>query len=125
MLLLVGFLARAPQKQPTFLASDDKQDDASDMQFFEVFRNGPNWAKKLIFLLILHTMRDPPRICQMKDLIKIYICGKFHQYSICGCEIKNVKVFCTDSVSMEMAPFYDFFGPYSPKYCLILLKLSP
>ena len=93
MLLLVGFLARAPQKQPTFLASDDKQDDASDMQFFEVFRNSPNWAKKLIFLFILHTMRDSPRICQIKDLIKIYICGKFHQYSICGCEIKKCQSF--------------------------------
>ena len=94
MLLLVGFLARAPQKQPTFLASDDKQDDASVMlQFFEVFRNGPNWAQKLIFLLILHPMRDPPRICEMKDLIKIYICGKFHQYRICGCEIKKCQSF--------------------------------
>ena len=27
------------------------------------------------------------KICQMKDLIKIYICSKFHQYSISGCEI--------------------------------------
>ena len=36
MLHLGGFLARTPQKQPTFLTSDDKQDDASDMlQFFK------------------------------------------------------------------------------------------
>ena len=32
-----------------------------------------------------------PRFCQMEDLIKLYICGTFHQYSICGCEIKNFQ----------------------------------
>ena len=59
MLLLGGFLARVPQKQPVFLTSDDKQDDASDMlQVFEVFRNGLNSAKKVIFWLILHPMRQ-------------------------------------------------------------------
>ena len=47
---LGGFLARTLQIQPTFLTSNDTQDDASDMlQFFEVLRNGLNWAKKLIF----------------------------------------------------------------------------
>ena len=30
MLLLGEFVARIPQKQPTFLTSDDKQDDVSD-----------------------------------------------------------------------------------------------
>ena len=93
-LLLGEFLARTPQKQPSFLTSDGKQDDVSDMlQFFEVFRNCLIWAKKLIFWLILHPMRHTPRFCQMKDLIKIYICGKFHQYRICGCEMKDFQVF--------------------------------
>ena len=53
-LLFGGFLDRTPQMQLTFLTSDDKQDDASDMlQFYEVLRNGRNWAKKSILLHIL------------------------------------------------------------------------
>ena len=61
------------------LTSDDKQEDASDMlQLFEVFRNGLSWVKKLIFWLILRPMKHTPRFCQMKNFIKIYICGKFH-----------------------------------------------
>ena len=61
MLLLVGFLTRAPQKQPIFLARDDKQDDASDMlQFFEVFRNGPNWAQKIDFFAHFAPYERPP-----------------------------------------------------------------
>ena len=40
------FLVRIPQKQPIFLTINDKQDDVSNMlQFFEVLRNGQNWAK--------------------------------------------------------------------------------
>ena len=38
---------------------------------------------------LLHPMSYTPRFCQMKDLIKIYICGSFHQYSIRRCEVKN------------------------------------
>ena len=29
---------------------------------------------------LLHSMSYAPKFCQMKDLNKIYICGKFHQY---------------------------------------------
>ena len=79
------------QKQRTFLTSDDKHDDASDIvQVFEVF-----------------------------SFIKIYICGKFHQYSICGCEVKDFQGFLYWFSIHEMAPFCDFLGPFSPKYCLI------
>ena len=42
--------------------------------------------------VLLHLMSYAPRFCQMKDL-KIYICDKFHQYSICGCEIKIFQTF--------------------------------
>ena len=41
----------------------------------------------------LHSMSYAPKFCQMKDLYKIYICVKFHQYSICGCEGKNFQSF--------------------------------
>ena len=58
-------------------------------------------AKKLNFCLILrffahalvHTVRFTPRFYQMKDVIKIYSTGKFHQNRICGCEIKNFQSF--------------------------------
>ena len=42
---------------------------------------------------LLHPMIYAPRFFQMKDLIKICICGKFHQYSISGCEVKNFQSF--------------------------------
>ena len=35
-------------------------------------------------------MGEAPIICQMKDLIKIHKCGKFHLYSIRGCQVINV-----------------------------------
>ena len=75
------------------------QDNESDMAmvFIEVLRNDQNWGMKLIFWLVLggffyallHPMSYVPRFCQMKYIVKIYICGKFHQYSICGCEVKD------------------------------------
>ena len=64
------------------------------MVFIEVLRNDQNWAKKLHFVSfvvyeLLRLMSCAPRFWQMKDLIKIHICGKFHRYSIRGCEIKS------------------------------------
>ena len=61
------------------LNSDDMQDDASDMPFF--------------VYAFLHPMSYTPRFFQVKDIIKIYICGKFHQYSICGCGVKKFQSF--------------------------------
>ena len=98
------------------MTSDDKQDDASVMlQFFEVLRNGLNWAKKLIFWLILrvflfmllYTPWDTP-----------------HDFALISAR------FCTPSFLYwfsihEMAPFWDFSGPNFSKYCLILLTFWP
>ena len=54
-LLLGGFLIRITQKQLPFLTIHEKQDDASDMpQFFEILRNGRNWAKKWFFCSFWH-----------------------------------------------------------------------
>ena len=67
------------------LISDDMQNDASEIYatvFIEVLRNSRNWAKNTLFEL-------RPRLCQIKGLMKIYICGNFHQYRICGCEVKR------------------------------------
>ena len=76
-----------------------------------------NWGEKAGFLAhfesffvyaLLHPMSCAPRFCQMKDLSKIYICGKFHQYSICGCEVKKFKVFRIDSALMKWSRFGGF-----------------
>ena len=54
-------------------------------------------------------MNHTPRFWQMKDLTNIYICGKFHQYSIWGCDIKNFQSFLYWFSIHEMAPFWDFW----------------
>ena len=68
--------------------------------------------------------RIPQDFVNWKTLLR-YICRKFHQYSNCSCEIKNFQSFLYWFSIHEMAPFWDFLDPYSPKYCLILLKLWP
>ena len=111
-----------------FLTSDDMQHDASNSIWFllkyqEIVKIGPeislaHFVRFFVYAL-LHLMSYAPKFCRMKDLMKIYICGKFHQYSICGCGAKRIL----DWVSIhEMAPFYGVWGPYFLKYCSILLK---
>ena len=36
---------------------------------------------------LLHPLSDTPIFEQVKDLIEIHNPGKFHQYSICGCQV--------------------------------------
>ena len=66
-----------------------------------------------------------PRFCQMKGRIKKHICGKFHQYSICRCKVKNFQSFLYWFSIHEMTPFWVFLGSYFLKYCSILLKFWP
>ena len=73
----------------------------------------------------LHPMSYSPRFCQMKDVIKIYIYGKFHQYSICGWKVENFQSFSYWLSLHEMVPFGVFLDSYSRKYCSILLKFWP
>ena len=84
-------------------------------------------SKKMGFFVyaLFHPMSYPPKFCQMKDLIKIHICGKIYQYSICCCEIKIFQSLSYCFKINEMAPFGIVLGPYSPKYCSIFLKFSP
>ena len=60
-------------------------------------RNGQNQAKNLSAKIFVHgpptRYELRPKILPMKDLIKIYICGKFHHYSICGCKVKHFQSF--------------------------------
>ena len=87
----------------------------------------------MIFLLILRTFlfrlsytlwHTPQDIPNWKTLLR-YTCGKIHQYSTCGCEIKKFQFLFELIQHPWNGPFLGFFGPYSPKYCLILLKLLP
>ena len=71
---------------------------------------------------LLHPMSYVPKFCQMKDLIKIYICSKFHHYSICGCVVKSFQFFLHWFSIHGIFPFGFFLGAYSPNYCLILLR---
>ena len=82
-----------------FLTSDDMQDDESNSTWFlwkyqEMVKIGPeiSLAHFVSFFVyaLLHLMSYAPKFCRMKDLIKIYTCGKFHQYSICGCEVTRI-----------------------------------
>ena len=129
------FLVRIPQKQPTFLTINDKQDDVSNMlQFFEVLRNGQNWAKNWFFAhfesfflyTIVHPMRQNPRFCQLKDLLR-YICGTFYQYSICGCENqKKSKILLKNKFSAKTASLgiINNVSPGSETNHKVLVKLS-
>ena len=51
--------------------------------------------------------------CQIKVIMKIHN-RQFHQYSICGCQVKIFKLLHTYAASMKW-PFMDFFGPLLPQ----------
>ena len=86
------------------LTNDDMQNGASNLLqfllkykeivgtrskswFFESF-----WEGFFVYSL-LHPMSYTPTFWKMKDLLKICICGKFYQYSICVCEVNNFQGF--------------------------------
>ena len=88
------------------ISDDDMQNDTSEIYatvIIEVLRNSQNWAKNTPFEL-------RQRFCQIKeDLMKIYICGNFHQCRIFGCEVKRFFLSYWFS-SHEMAPFGGFWA---------------
>ena len=43
--------------------------------------------------------------CQMKGLMKIHNCGKFHLYSICGCQVINFQFFLWQYSIHELGHF--------------------
>ena len=50
------------------------------------------WLILWVFLFTRsHTRRLHPKVLPNGRPYKLYICGTFHQYSICGCEIKNFQ----------------------------------
>ena len=115
MLLLGGFLAKILKMLSILfeiLTCDDMQDDASDMLRFllkyqEMVKIGWFFYS---FASLLTPDELRPKILTMEDVIKIYICGKFHQYGICGCEVKNFQSFSYYFSIHEMAPFWWFWA---------------
>ena len=51
--------------------------------------------------------------------------GKFHLYSICGCEVIKFQMFSWQGSIHEMHHFGVFFGPELPQINPILLKILP
>ena len=45
---------------------------------------------------------DAPILCEMKGLMEIHKCGKFHEYTICGCQVINVQMFS----DQQKVPFF-------------------
>ena len=93
-----------------------------------------NSAKNLNFWLIFgsfwitpsHTLLVTPQfLCQMRGLMEVHNHGKFHLYSISGCEVKKFEMFSWRWSIHEMAHFGGFLGPNSPKYGSISLKFLP
>ena len=123
-MVLGSFSARTPQNVVNLVWNFDQwcvQDDASDdmlwllLKYEEMVEIGP---KILIFWLILrfffvHALFHPTsytsRFCQVKYLTKIYICGKFHQYSKYVCEVESFESSSYWFSIYEIAPFWDFW----------------
>ena len=55
----------------------------------------------------------------------MYNHGKFHLYSIWGCQVIKFEMFSWQCRIHEMAHFGGFLGPYFPKYGPILLTFLP
>ena len=74
---------------------------------------------------LLCSMSYAPNFCRIEGLIMIHDHGKFHGYRIGGFQVKLFNVFRVDSASMKWTFLGGFWGPYSPKYGLIMTKFLP
>ena len=102
--------------------------------FSQNVKNSQKFSQKLNFWLIFWSFSITPSyallvtpqfLCQIKGLMKMYNRGKFHLYSICGCQVIKFEMFSWRCSIHEMAHFGGFLGPNSPKYGQILLKFLP
>ena len=70
--------------------------------------------ERVFVYALWHPMSYAPRFCQMKEFIEIHIRGKFHQFSICGCEVKNFHIFLYWFTIHEITPFWGFLFSVTP-----------
>ena len=129
-LLLCGFLDVTHWNVVKFVWNFDQWCNATycirHMTVFILFlKNTWNWAKKNNFLayferFVVYAFLRPvsytPIFCQIKCLMEVHNCGKFHYGSICGCQVINFQMFSWRCSIHEMAPFGGFLGPFSPKW---------
>ena len=71
-------------------------------------------SKRFLVYTLLPPMSYALFFCQVKDLMKIHNRGKFHQYSICGCQVKKIQILGSNSASMIWL-FEEVFGPLLPQ----------
>ena len=67
----------------------------------------------------------PQFLLEMKGLMEMYNCGKFHLYSISGCQVIKFQMFSWRWRIHEMTHFEGVLDHNSPKYGPILLKFLP
>ena len=115
---------RQNSPKAAFLTSDDNK-------IIEVLRDGQNWPKKLIFCSFWEVFclrpRTPyeihPKILPIdRPYLEIYVVS-FISKACVVVKSKVFKFFLYQFSIRKMAAFWVFLGPYSPKYCFILLKL--
>ena len=75
--------------------------------------------------ILLHHRSHASIFCQIKGIIKTYNLGKFHEYSFCGCQVIDFQSFSYRFSIHEMSLLGGFLGPNLPKYCPILMQVSP
>ena len=81
--------------------------------------------RRFFVYALLRPMSHTSIFLQIEGVRKIHNRGKFHEYSICGCQVINFQSFsCWFSIH-EMALFGGFLGPNFFKCCPILMKFSP
>ena len=74
---------------------------------------------RIFLYALLHSMSHASVFCQIEGHIKIHTRGKFHEYSMGGCQVIN------QFSIHEMTLIEGFWGLNSPKYCLIFTKFLP
>ena len=62
---------------------------------------------------------------QMKGLMEIHNPGKFHQYCICGCQVKYFQSLSYQQKVGFRVAFGSFFMDYNAKSSPICTKISP
>ena len=83
-------------------------------------KNSSKWSQKIHFLAhfrrfftyaLLRPMSHASIFCQIEGLKKIPNCGKFHEYSICGCQVINFQSVLYQFSIHQMVPFGGFLDP--------------
>ena len=101
--------------------------------FWYVVENSKKWSQRTNFLgffqkffslALRRPMGDAQIFCQMKGIMKIHNRAKFHLYTSCDSQVKNLQKFSWQWSIHELGHFGVFLGRNSPKYDSILVKLA-